>query len=142
MRFFLFTSICKDYLTEKAIRGYMADVIPVFMGGAPYSSIFPPESFLSVNDFPSPKALAERMHQISRSRSDYLKYFSFRLDPKKVQLPEYLHPNKCSLCKLCEILNAEPPVQKIYPDMTKWWSISTQCSLKDQGLEERPLFVK
>lgn len=114
-------------MTEKAVRGYMHDAIPVFLGGANYSAVFPAGSFLSVRDFSSIKGLAERMHEIASDKDEYFKYFRFRYNAKMVELPVFLQPDRCSLCMLCEVLNANPPVQKVYPLMSDWWNSVQQC---------------
>ena len=51
-------SICKDYVTEKMFEALKHNVVPVVLGGANYSAIFPEKSFINMQDFTSMKDLA------------------------------------------------------------------------------------
>ncbi|OWA55612.1 hypothetical protein BV898_19999, partial [Hypsibius exemplaris] len=42
---------CKDYVTEKASRGYRMGSRPIMSGMAKYEEIFPPHSFINAKDF-------------------------------------------------------------------------------------------
>jgi hypothetical protein len=48
-------AICKDYVTEKMFNALKLNTIPVVFGGANYSQILPPGSYIDALDFPDPK---------------------------------------------------------------------------------------
>ena len=50
-------AICKDYVTEKMFNALKLNTIPVVFGGANYSQILPPGSYIDALDFPDPKGL-------------------------------------------------------------------------------------
>ncbi|CAG5121936.1 unnamed protein product, partial [Candidula unifasciata] len=71
-------SNCRDYITEKFfINGLKHDVIPIVMGAAPedYERAAPPHSFIHVDDFESPKDLADYLHKLDKNDDLYNKYF-------------------------------------------------------------------
>ena len=43
---------CRDYVTEQFFNMYNLNMIPVVIGGANYSAIAPPHSFINAADFP------------------------------------------------------------------------------------------
>ena len=101
----------------------MADTIPVFMGGANYSAIFPAKSFLNVECFASAEELGKEMRRIAHDKAAYFDFFKFRFDRQANRLPDSLQPENVSLCKLCEIINAKEPnkLRRTYSSMSKFW---------------------
>ena len=43
---------CRDYVTEQFFNMHNLNMIPVVLGGANYSAIAPPHSFIDAADFP------------------------------------------------------------------------------------------
>ncbi|KAL8625356.1 hypothetical protein ACOMHN_044499 [Nucella lapillus] len=66
-------SFCKDYVTEKVFNAYSDDlhVIPIVRGGADYSRILPPGTYVDTSDFPSPEALATCLIGLSKDHVTY-----------------------------------------------------------------------
>ncbi|KAL8625352.1 hypothetical protein ACOMHN_044495 [Nucella lapillus] len=66
-------SFCKDYVTEKVFNAYSDDlhVIPIVRGGAVYSRILPPGTYVNTSDFPSPEALATFLIGLSKDHVTY-----------------------------------------------------------------------
>lgn len=58
-------------MTEKFFKALAMDVVPVVLGGANYSSIAPPNSFVDAMDFASPVLLGAHLLSIARNRSLY-----------------------------------------------------------------------
>ncbi|XP_076036070.1 alpha-(1,3)-fucosyltransferase C-like [Oratosquilla oratoria] len=63
--------ICRDYVTEKFFRPLSSSAIPVVFGGANYSSIGPPNSYIDALAFPGPKDLAEYLWTVATNRTLY-----------------------------------------------------------------------
>ncbi|OWA50334.1 putative Glycoprotein 3-alpha-L-fucosyltransferase A [Hypsibius exemplaris] len=123
-------SICRDYITEKAIRPYAVDTVPIFLSGANYSHMFPTDSFIDVQDFKSPKHLARHLQHLSHDKDAYSAYFRFRYRTRTNPhngLPPRLAPDNVSLCKLCEMLHAKKRVRKFYPNLEDWWVKQADC---------------
>ncbi|XP_055334689.1 alpha-(1,3)-fucosyltransferase C-like [Paramacrobiotus metropolitanus] len=124
-------SICKDYISEKIIRAFDAGAVPVVMGGANYSTIFPPNSVIDALNFGSPKILAEYLMHLAQNKNAYLRHFKWRFQPEQMKLAPFLSPETVSLCKLCALLHAEPRIQKSYADLQLWWEKEAKCVTPD-----------
>ena len=96
-------SFCEDYITEKvfrAIRGE-SNPLPIVMGGGPYDHYLPRGSYLDVNQFSSPKALADHLHFLDTNDEEYNKYFQW-----KAHHSCHWINNHCALCdSLYELRN-------------------------------------
>ncbi|RXG54878.1 Glycoprotein 3-alpha-L-fucosyltransferase A [Armadillidium vulgare] len=68
-------SFCKDYVTEKFFNILSYYIIPVVMGGADYAAIAPPYSYINVEDFESPKDLANYLIYLDKNDTAYMEYF-------------------------------------------------------------------
>ena len=71
-------SNCVDYITEKFyVNGLGHDVLPIVMGARreDYERSAPYKSFIHVDDFESPAALAEYLHILDQDDSKYNEYF-------------------------------------------------------------------
>jgi alpha-1,3-fucosyltransferase len=73
-------SWCPDYVTEKFVRPYLHEAIPIVLGGADYSKYAPPNSYINARDFDSPKELAEYLMLLDKSETMYASYFSWKKD--------------------------------------------------------------
>lgn len=70
-------SFCPDYVTEKLFKPLHYDTVPIVMG-ASYSSFAPPNSFIDVRDFQSPKQLADYLLLLDNSEDVYERYFDWK----------------------------------------------------------------
>lgn len=57
---------CSDYVTEKLYNVLYYPVVPVVFGGANYSSLLPPNSYINARKF-TPVELASFLHHLSKS---------------------------------------------------------------------------
>ncbi|CAH1799548.1 unnamed protein product, partial [Owenia fusiformis] len=74
-------SNCMEYITEKLwLLSYDQKVIPIVMGApkSDYIAQAPPNSFIHVDDFKSPKALAEYITMLDKNNTAYNEYFQWR----------------------------------------------------------------
>lgn len=94
-------SLCREYLTEKVARMYNLNVIPVVLGGARYSDVLPPGSFINVRNFTSPGKLAEYLKLVDSDDRLYNGYFEW----KKL----YVQTKMAAQCVLCEFLHKKSP---------------------------------
>ncbi|WKX94453.1 hypothetical protein Q1695_011600 [Nippostrongylus brasiliensis] len=105
-------SMCNYYMTEKLWKhGYMHLVVPVVLRRSIVEPFVPPYSFLAVDDFSSPKELAEYMYYLIANKTAYLEYFKWRSDYRVVFLNGENHNNAerpWGLCQLCRLLWETP----------------------------------
>ena len=67
-------SICQEYVTEKFFVLMARNIVPVVLGGANYSAIAPPHSYINALDY-SPKQLAQYLLELDRNDTLYKEYF-------------------------------------------------------------------
>lgn len=60
-------------MTEKFYKALTSDVVPVVLGGANYTAVAPPNSFINALDFASPKHLADYLQEVARNETLYNK---------------------------------------------------------------------
>lgn len=115
-------SNCKDYITEKFfVNGLNHTIVPIVMGArkSEYTRAAPPDSFIHVDDFNSPKELAEYLREIS---GNHERWESFLWSRKRGELI-----NTYFFCRLCAMLHDEIP-RKVYPDIHAWWAGPEVCT--------------
>ena len=105
-------NICRDYVTEKVWRSLEIGVVPIVLGGASYSKALPPNSYLDVRNFSSPKLLSRHLRYLSENKKAYEQYFMWKKDHA------IFVPNMP--CELCKYLNARNFNRQI--DLYKWWT--------------------
>uniref|UniRef100_A0A9J2PDJ4 Fucosyltransferase n=1 Tax=Ascaris lumbricoides TaxID=6252 RepID=A0A9J2PDJ4_ASCLU len=113
-------SNCRDYVTEKFFDNALSnDVIPIVMGPPKqfYERIAPPHSFIHVDDFDGPKALARYLHEIDRNDTLFNEYFLWKRMGTLMDSRFW--------CRLCAIVQQPPP--KKYEDIDAWWHKQGDC---------------
>ena len=118
-------NICIDYVTEKMWTAIYNDVIPVVLGGANYSSQFPPQSYIDIKDFKSPKQLAEYLLMLDEDDAKYNGYFRWKGLYSLVKIDPLQ-------CILCEYVNKYHNTTKIYDRLDLHWNRATDCFTPQQ----------
>ena len=113
-------SNCNDYVTEKFFVALEMDIVPIVMGGANYSAIAPPGSYIDVNDYSSAQELADELKRLSKEREDYLNFFRWKAETKVLQGWGQAG------CSLCKSLHESKPT-KTYQDLGAWWIGGGNC---------------
>ncbi|CAH1232980.1 FUT5 [Branchiostoma lanceolatum] len=112
---------CQEYITEKFWRNAIEnEVVPVVFGApkADYKRYAPPGSFIHVDDFESPKALADYLKILDKDKEKYNQYFRWRTHPPKSAVPED-YGRWCNLCR--KLQQVCPTERKVYTDLEGWW---------------------
>ncbi|CAH8583343.1 unnamed protein product [Schistosoma rodhaini] len=117
-------SLCQDYITEKFFKNaLMNDVIPVVMGASieEYKSVAPPNSFIHVDQFSSPRQLAKYLHYLDKNHTAFNEYFIWQNKWKVLLFPE--RPE----CDFCLLANALPNLKPSwYIDVNSWFDRGCQ----------------
>ncbi|KAG9468927.1 hypothetical protein GDO78_021660 [Eleutherodactylus coqui] len=111
-------SVHKDYITEKLWRNaFLAGAIPIVLGPPRenYEKFIPPDSFIHVEDFPSPKHLVEFLITITPKR--YQEFFRWR-KAYGVKVYTDWRERFCMICSKYQSL----PKSKVYTDIERWFN--------------------
>ena len=122
--------VCTDYITEKFWTALDRNSVPVVLAKDYYrTDVVPPGSFISVQDFPSVKALAEYLLYLDKNDTAYNEYFSWK--QKFVSKRNFNFP----ACDVCDALHNECLKPKVYYDMFKtFWNEDIDCKKREQTL--------
>ncbi|KAH9364483.1 hypothetical protein HPB48_017773 [Haemaphysalis longicornis] len=116
-------SICRDYVTEKFFNVLEYDIVPVVLGGANYTAIAPPDSFIDALSFKSPKHLAEYLKRVAGDFQLYAKYLRWKETHTLANFPRF-----DALCRVCKKLHSPSFRQTtVVADMFHWWNTMSHC---------------
>ena len=117
-------SICSEYITEKYWNTLNSDSynIPIALGAKidEYRTLSPPNSFLHVRNFTSPKVLADYMHKVAKDDKLFNSYHKWR---ETYEL--YKPPAEEFDCWLCRMAWEQPA--KKHSSYSKFWSRKGLC---------------
>ncbi|KAM8908605.1 4-galactosyl-N-acetylglucosaminide 3-alpha-L-fucosyltransferase 9-like [Spinachia spinachia] len=111
-------SVHSDYITEKFFNPLTWGSVPVVMGPPRrmYEGHAPAESFIHVEDFPSPKELAERLLSLDQNQTEYMRFFNWR---SVFKVKGSLFAREIA-CKTCRYLQTHTEYQ-IFNDLNTWY---------------------
>ncbi|EDV47679.1 alpha-(1,3)-fucosyltransferase C [Drosophila erecta] len=117
-------SLCDDYVTEKLFDALQRTVVPVVFGGADYSRILPPHSYVDANRFETVEELARYLNFVAGDPDMYVSYFWWRSHYRLVPSSPF--------CDLCARLHAPAFGHKtqFYHNIQSWWFNS--CRLESR----------
>ena len=108
-----------DYVTEKFFIPMNYNILPVVLGGANYSQIAPPKSYIDTKDFSNPKELASYLNYLLKNQNAYDEYFEWKSYFKVYNTHEEYMAK--AMCHLCEKLNSVTSQEKTYENINDWW---------------------
>jgi len=116
-------SICTDYVTEKFFQILKHNMVPVVYGGADYSSIAPPYSYIDARQF-KPHELAIYLEKLAANETLYNEYFWWKeyYDVEAGQ-EQMIKRGMCDLCKKLHQDNQH----KVYENILSHWVTDNQC---------------
>ncbi|XP_063612749.1 glycoprotein 3-alpha-L-fucosyltransferase A-like [Penaeus indicus] len=121
---------CREYITEKVWWNALGKgAVPVVMGGPVdfYRKILPPNSFLHIDDFETPRDLARHMLALATDRQAYNRLHAWRSKYRIANEHGYFGSPVYHYCRICEALNYNDPKPKVYNRMQEFWNKQTQC---------------
>lgn len=124
-------SNCKEYITEKVFwHGYHKLAIPVIMGASKKDceKLLPPHSFLHVNDFANPMALANYIRYLNQHDDKYFEFHEWRKYYKVINEHGYFGSISRHYCRICEALHYNFPIIKVYEDIESFWNKKRDCT--------------
>jgi alpha-1,3-fucosyltransferase len=117
-------SICTDYATEKFFQILKTNIVPVVYGGANYSQIAPPHSYINALDY-TPEKLARYLKLLDSNDTLYNEYFWWKphydIESGVDQMAGH------GFCDLCKKLHQDQGVTKYYHELVSEWDPETKC---------------
>lgn len=100
-------AIGKDYVTEKFYDPLLAASVPIYLGAPNVDEFSPSDNcYINVNDFISPKELANHIKMCFQNDDAYLKYHKWRDLPWCSEFEEKVNELRVPpLIRLCSVLN-------------------------------------
>jgi alpha-1,3-fucosyltransferase len=117
-------SICEDYVTEKFFEIMKRDMVPIVYGGAKYSDIAPPHSYIDATQY-TPEGLAHYLKLLDANDKLYNEYFWWKGHYEVHAGVEQMARN--GFCDLCKKLHQDQNVTKYYSELITEWHPKTKC---------------
>ncbi|XP_015378928.1 PREDICTED: glycoprotein 3-alpha-L-fucosyltransferase A-like [Diuraphis noxia] len=121
----LYARELNKYISVDVIYRY--NVLPVVMGARreDYKRLAPDRSYLHVDDYESPKLLAEHLWRLDADDDLYNEYFRWKGSGEFIDTKFF--------CRLCAMLHDDGAPAKSYQDFDHWWRGPGVCH--DRGPE-------
>jgi alpha-1,3-fucosyltransferase len=130
-------SRCHSYITEKFWNIIMNNdhrLVPIVMGAseADYARVAPDQSYIHVNQYPTPEKLADQLHYLIRHPNEYLRYLQWR---EKTHLDTSNQAEWTNfLCPFCQIAHEQVRSETSRIEFSSWFDPATQCHQSDVEL--------
>ena len=100
---------------------YRHNVIPIVLGAhrKEYTRLLPPNSYIHVDDFQSPKELAKYLLFLTKNDKFYNQYFLWKDTGHFI--------NTKFICRLCVMVHLAPHFPMWYSDANRWWRGGDTC---------------
>ncbi|KAL3986468.1 4-galactosyl-N-acetylglucosaminide 3-alpha-L-fucosyltransferase [Sarotherodon galilaeus] len=111
-------SVHKDYITEKLFNPLSVGTVPVVLGPTRqnYEKIIQGDAFIHVDDFSSPKDLADYLLLLDKNEEMYLRYFEWK---QHFKVKRFHFPAEYA-CLTCDYLRRHKEY-KAFNDLDKWF---------------------
>ena len=102
------------------------NVVPIVYGGADYSRIAPPHSFIDARQFEDAKQLADYLLLLDKNDFLYNEYFAWK--DKYVVASGQENMVLSAFCNLCRKLHQDiNNIPKVYSQLVSHWLPENQC---------------
>ncbi|KAK9957467.1 hypothetical protein ABG768_011711 [Culter alburnus] len=111
-------SIHRDYMSEKLFNSLALGTVPVVIGPPRenYEEYIPSEAFIHVDDFPSPKELADHLKLLDQNEDLYRHYFTWR----EHFVSKSTHFGFEHACRICEHIRKNKHY-RVVKDLNSWY---------------------
>ena len=115
-------SLCRDYATEKVWQILEINVVPIVLGYANNTDLFPPHSVIDVRDFASPRHLADYLKVLAANDTLYNEYFRWRAD---YWCGEKDYNISCNICRHALDMRGR---REVVQDLVAEWGRKENCA--------------
>ena len=124
-------SYCRDYITEKYWQSQLNRYqIPVVAYSNTTLQLLPPHSYINIFDFPSLKAVADKLYEVGSNKTLYNSYFEWQ--------NYYKGAGRDTYCVMCKFLHANQTAQSY--DLQAWMKHDS-CSLPSVSIWQEDITV-
>ncbi|XP_067282000.1 4-galactosyl-N-acetylglucosaminide 3-alpha-L-fucosyltransferase 9-like [Pseudorasbora parva] len=111
-------SIHRDYMTEKVFTPLALGTVPVVLGPPRenYEQFIPSKAFIHVDDFPSPRELADHLKFLDKNEDQYKQYFRWR--EHFVSKDTEFGPENA--CRICDYIRKNKHY-RVVKDLNSWY---------------------
>ncbi|XP_067281704.1 4-galactosyl-N-acetylglucosaminide 3-alpha-L-fucosyltransferase 9-like [Pseudorasbora parva] len=111
-------AIHRDYMTEKVFTPLALGTVPVVLGPprANYEQFIPSKAFIHVDDFPSPKELADHLKRLDKNEDEYKQYFRWREHFVSKGVPF----GPAHACRICDHIRKNKHY-RVVKDLDSWY---------------------
>ena len=124
-------SMCMDYITEKVWKSLLSGMVPIVYGASleDYERYLPPNSFIYVENFSSPKELVKYIKMLEADVTKYLQYHEWRKTYFVLGNPYKMdsHFHFIYRCTLCRSLFEYKHKQSSILTKSTWWTVESMC---------------
>jgi len=121
---------CTDYMSEKFWRNSLRQgLVPIVSGSHKddVQRMAPPNSFIHVEDFASPKDLVDYLEYLSRNDTAYEKYHQWRMEEPDFEKPFYMQPEETMICGICKEVTKRKNLgfpKRMIKSVANWWWVN------------------
>ena len=120
-----------NIISEKLRRPLLRYVVPVVYGADDVHKVAPPNSYIDVRNFSSPKHLADYLIFLNEHDDDYLSYLMWK---KNYQIETGTHSYRSLFCGICKYLFVDRHKKQL-DDFTHWFFNESGCKFPDIPLK-------
>ncbi|CAG9773956.1 unnamed protein product [Ceutorhynchus assimilis] len=122
-------SNCDEYITEKLWwNAFHKNSIPIVMGSSKetYKKLLPIDSYINVDDFANPQALAQYVQRLNDT-GEFKTYYSWKNNFEIFNEHGYFKSTSFHYCRICQAMNYNDREMKVYNDLENYWSVKRDC---------------
>lgn len=128
-----------DYVTEKFFDPLISGAVPVYLGAPNIDDFKPGEHcFINVNDYPSPKELADYITKCCNDPKEYQSFFQWK---QKELLPSFIEKAQIQktppFIRLCEVLENKKKEKQLTKEIENLGKIHL-CAFADTHIQHSP----
>nr|CAD2145019.1 unnamed protein product [Meloidogyne enterolobii]CAD2202315.1 unnamed protein product [Meloidogyne enterolobii] len=129
--------ICNNYVTEKFWERYTFPSVPIVLKASIYQGFIPDNSFIALDQFKTPKQMAEHLNWLMDNPIQYLKYFEWRSKGWSIAWNhEGFRLGPCALCeRLLRLSNGSEPFPSPIPNAVRWFEENSNCEGGDFAVQ-------
>ena len=121
---------CEDYITEKYFdKGLRFGLVPIVIGPNYNTSLTIPGSYIDASEFQSVQDLAKHINYLDKNDTAYNEYFKWKQEYVVTDGLDYI-------CEMCGALHDRSRPDKVYHDLSIYWSKENACSIYDWKIKQ------